>query len=121
MKNVFKLRKRKKIDKYKLSKDLYYYVRNSAPRYTLSLSGTIWEVVSTTKSRKVSIDDIPPTSKILKMLPLSLIRIDLDDVHPNTRLEMIKINHGRVHLMEMETRRVKARYTVDELREELGL
>ena len=92
-KNVFKLRKRKKIDRDKLYKDLFYYIRESAPRYTLSLGGKIWEVTSRTKIRKVNIEDIPPTSKILKFMGVSYINIDLDDVLDNMRIFLIKYNH----------------------------
>ncbi len=121
-KNVFKLRKRKKIDRDKLYKDLFYYIRESAPRYTLSLGGKIWEVVSRTKIRKVNIEDIPPTSKILKFMGVSYINIDLDDVLDNMRIFLIKYNHGRIHLIEREhPRRIKMRYTIEELKEELGL
>lgn len=121
-KNVFKLRKRKKIDSYKLSKDVFYYVRNSAPRYTLSLGGKIWEVISRTKVRRVNIEDIPPTSKILKFMGVSYINIDLDDVLDNMRIFLIKYNHGRIYIAEKEPgRRIKMRYTIEELKEELGL
>lgn len=121
-KNVFKLRKRKKIDRDKLYKDLFYYIRESAPRYTLSLGGKIWEVVSRTKIRKVNIEDIPPTSKILKFMGVSVVRVDLDEVLDSMKIFLIKYNHGRIHLIEREhPRRIKMRYTIEELKEELGL
>lgn len=119
MKNVFELRKRKKIDKYKLSKDLFYYVRESAPRYTLSLGGKIWEVVSRTKVREVKLEDIPATSKIVKFFPVSFVVIDIDDVLDNMKIFLIKYNHGMVHLMKKDHPEAKVRYTVDELKEEL--
>lgn len=121
-KNVFKLRKRKKIDRDKLYKDLFYYIRESAPRYTLSFGGKIWEVLSRNKIREVKIEDIPPTSKILKFMGVSCMRIDLDEVLDNMRIFLIKYNHGRIHLIEKENpRRIKMRYTIEELKEELGL
>ena len=121
-KNVFKLRKRKKIDRDKLYKDLFYYIRESAPRYTLSLGGKIWEVVSRTKIRRVRIEDIPPTSKILKFMGVSVVRVDLDEVLDSMKIFLIKYNHGRIHLIEREhPRRIKMRYTIEELKEELGL
>ena len=100
MKNVFELRKRKKVDKFKASKDLFYYVRGSAPRYTLSLGDTIWEVTSRTKVRKIKFEDLPPTAKVVRFFNTSFIRIDLDDVLDNTRIFLIKVNHGRVYLAE---------------------
>ena len=121
-KNVFKLRKRVKIDRDKLYKDLYYYVSGSAPRYTLSFGGKIWEVLSRNKIREVKIEDIPPTSKILRFMGVSFIRIDLDDVLDSMRIFLIKHNHGRIYLAEKEhRRRIKMRYTLEELKEELGL
>lgn len=121
-KNVFKLRKRKKIDRDKLYKDLFYYIRESAPRYTLSLGGKIWEVVSRTKVRRVRIEDIPPTSKILKFMGVSIVRVDLDEVLDSMKIFLIKYNHGKVYLTEREhPRRIKMRYTIEELKEELGL
>lgn len=121
-KNVFKLRKRGKIDKDKLYKDLFYYIRESTPRYTLSFGGKIWEVTSRTKIREVKIEDIPPTSKILKFMGVSYMRIDLDEVLDNMRIFLIKYNHGRIYLAEKEhSIRMKMRYTIEELKEELGL
>ena len=121
-KNVFKLRKRRNIDKDKLYKDLFYYIRESAPRYTLSFGGKIWEVTSRTKIREVKIEDIPPTSKILKFMGVSYMRIDLDEVLDSMRIFLIKYNHGRIYLIEKENpRRIKMRYTIEELKEELGL
>ena len=120
MKNVFELRKRKKVDKFKASKDLFYYVRGSAPRYTLSLGYTIWEVVSRTKVRKVKFEDLPPTAKVVRFFNTSFIRIDLDDVLDNTRIFLIKVNHGRVYLAEKNNYGAKTRYTIEELRKELN-
>ena len=53
---------------------------------------------------------------------VSYMRIDLDEVLDSMRIFLIKYNHGRIYLIEKENpRRIKMRYTIEELKEELGL
>ena len=118
MKNVFSLRKRRNINVETMSRNAYFYTANAKVRYTLAWSN-IYEMYARNKIRKVNINDIPATSKIMRYESPSVIRIDLDEVTDHTKIFLIKYVHGIMYRCRMFENKDIRMLTLDEVRKEI--
>lgn len=117
MKNAFSLRKRRNINAT-MSRNAYFYAANGRIRYTLAGSN-IYEIYSRNKIRKVDINDIPITSKIMKYESPSILNIDLNEVTDNMKIFLIKHVHGIIYRHRIFENKDVKMLTLDEVRKEL--
>ena len=118
MKNVFSLRKRRNINVEAMSRNAYFYAASAKIRYTLAGSN-IYEIYARNKIRKIDIDDIPATSKIMKYESPSIIRIDLNEVRDDTKIFLIKHVHRVIYIHRIFENKDEKMLTLDEVRKEL--
>lgn len=118
MKNVFSLRKRRNINVETMSRNAYNYAGEAKIRYTL-VGSDIYEVYARNKIRKVDIDDIPPTSKIMRYESPSIIRIDLNEVTDHMKIFLIKHVHKIIYRCRIFDNEDIKMLTLDEVRKEL--
>lgn len=118
MKNVFSLRKRRNLNFETMSRNAYFYAANAKVRYTLAWSN-IYEMYARNKIRKVDINDIPATSKVMKYYSPSIIRIDLNEVRDDTKIFLIKHVHRVMYIHRIFENKDEKMLTLDEVRKEL--
>ena len=118
MKNVFSLRKRRNINVKTMSRNAYNYAVNSKVRYTL-VGSNIYEVYARNKIRKIDINDIPATSKIMRYESPSVIRIDLNEVTDHMKIFLIKHVHKIIYVRRIFENEDVKMLTLDEVRKEL--